>query len=99
MSIDPMTKDLALSPSVNIKVHSSEFFLPASLASSNFSIPNSRADFAPLSYLFIFISNLAFACETIASIISVLRRSFINFSETENLSVLGPPNSEILNLL
>lgn len=38
-SIPDMANDLAESPSVKINVHNSEFLLPASLASSNFSIP------------------------------------------------------------
>jgi hypothetical protein len=56
MFIAAITKDFALSPSVSIKVQNSEFFFPASLASSSFSIPLIFADFVPFNYLF----NLAF---------------------------------------
>lgn len=56
-----MAKALAESPSVNINVHNSEFFFPASLASSNFSIPCNLAVFVPFNYLFNFASAFALA--------------------------------------
>lgn len=61
ISIPAIAKALAESPSVNINVQNSEFFFPASLASSNFSIPCNLLVFVPFNYLFNFASALAFA--------------------------------------
>lgn len=62
ISIPAIANALAESPSVNINVQNSEFFFPASLASSNFSIPCNLAVFVPFNCLFSFASALALAC-------------------------------------
>jgi hypothetical protein len=56
-----IAKLLALSPYVRIKVHFSEFLVPASFASSSFGIPVSFAFFPPPVILASLESSLFFA--------------------------------------
>jgi len=92
-SMAAITRDLALSPSVSMRVHYSEYFRPASFASSSFSMPNSLAVLTPFIFLFIFVFYLALAYDTMASSISVLRRALENFSVTLKRSLVSPPKS------
>ncbi len=56
-----MAKVLAESPSVRIKVQFYAFLVPASLASSNLTIPKIRVDFVPFSLLAILLNNFDLA--------------------------------------
>lgn len=95
-SIPDIANALAESPSVRIRVHYSEFRFPASLASSNFSIPCNLEFFDPFICLFSLASYLALAYDTIASIMSVFIRALENFSVTLNFSYGDPPKSDTL---
>ena len=81
-----MAKLLAESPSVKIKVHLSEFLVPAKLASSNFSIPNNLTDFLVLLFNFFnaFSSSLVLAYLKHLSIIPEFVICFKNFSLNSN---------------
>lgn len=81
ISIPAIAKDLAESPSVNINVHKSAFFVPASFASSNLSIPNNLYCFLAVNCLLNYLFNLDLAYNITLSIISVFFIiSSINFS-------------------
>ena len=84
ISIPAMARDLAESPSVKIKVQYSEFFVPASLASSSFGIPSNLDFFWPVKVFAILACSFALACRTIWFMMLVLSRSLINFSEISN---------------
>ena len=73
---------MAESPSVNINVHFSEFFVPAQFASSNFSIPNNLAVFfvLPFNFLKFFSSSRVFAYLKQRSTIFVLNTFLMKFS-------------------
>ena len=72
VSIPASAKDLAESPSVRIKMHSSDFPVPAQLASSSLSIPITHCFFPP-AILLSFALSLASAILTIVSMIPELR--------------------------
>lgn len=85
ISIPAIANDLAESPSVSMSVHYSACLVPASLASSSFSIPNNLYCFLADSCLDSYLFNLDLACNNTLSIISVfLIISFRNESLNSN---------------
>lgn len=75
-----IAKLLALSPSVRMRVHLSEFLVPASFASYNFGMPVILAFFAPPVILASFASSLLRASLKISSTTPVFKIYFIIFS-------------------
>lgn len=83
ISIPAIASDFAESPSVKMRVQCSAFFVPASLASSSFSIPRSLYCFFAVSCFESCLFNLDWACSSTSYTISVfLTRSSMNLSST-----------------
>mmetsp|Transcript_89223 Transcript_89223/g.191411 ORF Transcript_89223/g.191411 Transcript_89223/m.191411 type:complete len:214 (-) Transcript_89223:46-687(-) len=89
-------KALALSPSVRMRVHSSEPFPPAQLASSSLGTPVIRSERpVPFTFFFMSMDSLAFAhCNTMSTI-PVLSTFLIAPSETSHLE----PNLPALRVM
>ena len=77
-----MAKDLALSPSVRIRVQSFDLVPPASFASYNFGIPVNLLFLVPAVVLANFVNYFALAKLITVSTIPSFKNYFIIFSES-----------------